>query len=112
MSKITLSKPIEAHGETIAELNLREPTGGDIRDCGLPMRVTQEVGGGVSSDINTASVARYISALARIPASSVANLSAADFIAAMNGVLDFFGSSMPATRSTLAGNSSASSALP
>ena len=46
MSGVTvrLAVPIEAHGETLTELVLREPTGKDIRISGMPFRFHAEDG--------------------------------------------------------------------
>jgi hypothetical protein len=85
---VPLSKPIEAHGETLGALTLREPGGKDIRLNGVPYRIGAEDG---SIIIDAAVVHRYIVALAGVPLSVVDRLPPADWSAAMSAVLDFFG---------------------
>lgn len=89
MTKIVpLSKPIEAHGESMTELTLREPGGKDIRTFGVPYRIGAEDG---SVIIDAASVHRYIAGLAGLPPSAVDTMVPADWTAAMAAVLGFFG---------------------
>ena len=42
MSELQLSKPITAHGETIHVLELRDPTGKDVRELGYPYQMNQD----------------------------------------------------------------------
>src|SRR5438874_1489956 len=107
--KIPLIKPIEAHGETLKELDLREPLGEDIEKCGIPFDVIERDNGDVISQFNTANAAKMICALASIPPSSFRKLSAPDTLKAMMALLSFFGVSGPATPSTDVGSSPASS---
>ena len=86
--RIPLSTPIEAHGETLSEITLREPTGRDLRLCGLPYRISMETG---EATIDASAMAKMISALAAVPPSTVDRLSAEDWQAAMGAVLGFFG---------------------
>ncbi|MBR0677948.1 phage tail assembly protein [Roseomonas alkaliterrae] len=86
--RIPLSTPIEAHGETLSEITLREPTGRDLRLCGLPYRIAMETG---EATIDAPAMAKMIAALAAIPPSAVDRLSAEDWQAAMGAVLGFFG---------------------
>lgn len=83
---IPLTKPISAHGEEITELTLREPTGKDIRVNGYPFTAS----GDGQIILIGASVCKYISTLAGIPASSVDALSATDFNALGWAVAGFF----------------------
>lgn len=92
-----LSRPIQAHGETLTELTLREPTGKDIRTAGAPYKMEFTASGGQLMHIDTEAVARLISALAGIPPSSVDQLTAKDFNAAQAEVISFFGDAVPAT---------------
>lgn len=94
MSGVTvrLAVPIEAHGETLTELVLREPTGKDIRISGMPFRFHAEDGTIVT---DTASVHRYIASLAAVPPSTVDRLAPGDWSAAMAVVLGFFGAAAP-----------------
>lgn len=84
---ITLSTPIEAHGETLAALTLRDLTAKDIRVLGYPFAIT--AAGATAPD--AAAVGRYIVQLAAIPSSSVDKLSPRDFMTATGAVMGFFG---------------------
>lgn len=84
---VPLSRPIQAHGDEITALELREPTGKDIRIIGMPM----SIGADESVTMLAAPVARYIATLAQIPASSVDALHPADFMSIATVVLGFFG---------------------
>lgn len=90
MSEVTipLSKPITAHGAEISELTLREPTAGDVMECGYPLGIDDGL-----AIPQAAPVGRLIARLAGIPPSSVKQLSMPDYNRAMGVVLDFFGSS-------------------
>lgn len=85
---VKLAVPIEAHGETLTELVLREPTGKDIRVNGMPFRFHAEDGSIIT---DAAAVHRYIAALAAVPPSTVDRLAPSDWSAAMAAVLGFFG---------------------
>ncbi len=85
---VTLSRPIEAHGESLAELTLREPSGKDIRTFGMPYRIGAEDG---SVIIDAAAMHRYIAGLAAVPPSAVDKMPPADWSAAMAAVMGFFG---------------------
>jgi hypothetical protein len=86
--RVPLATPIEAHGETLHEITLREPTGRDLRTCGLPYRIGMETG---EATIDAPAMAKMIGALAALPPSAVDRLSAEDWQAAMGAVLGFFG---------------------
>lgn len=85
---LDLSVPVQAHGETVARLSFRAPTGRDIRAAGLPYRLAAD--GEVLVD--AAAMHRMIVALAAVPPSTVDAMAAADWQAAMAVVLGFFGS--------------------
>lgn len=85
-----LSKPIEAHGESVTEIVLREPTGDDIMKCGLPMEAELMEDGSKRGCVNTRVVGAYIALLGGIPPSSVRLLAAKDFAALSNEVQRFF----------------------
>ena len=86
MTTITLRKPIQAHGEEVASLTLREPTCDDIIVCGYPF----QLGEGTATPI-AGPIAKYIERLGGIPAGSVRKMSPADFNACMQVILGFFG---------------------
>ncbi len=90
---VKLAVPIEAHGETLSELTMREPVGKDIRINGMPFRFHAEDGSIIT---DAAAVHRYIAALAAVPPSTVDRLAPSDWSAAMAAVLGFFGAA-PAT---------------
>lgn len=90
MTTLTLTKPIKAHGEDVSVLTFREPTGKDIRECGVPYSIGQR-GDEVVTYPDARNTAKLIVALAGIPTSSVDQLSMADFNAAMMVVIGFFG---------------------
>jgi hypothetical protein len=89
--KFKLSKPIMANGEMIAEINFREPTGGDIERCGVPVtfRYLME---DQSVEVKTdgRAMTQMMSQLAGIPPSSIKLLSAQDWISLSWGLQRFF----------------------
>lgn len=89
MTTITLSKPVEAHGERLAVLTLREPTGKDITAAGMPLRFAG-AGDAMQAEIDAAPMSRMIARLAGVPPSAVDALSASDWMEAATGVLLFF----------------------
>lgn len=84
-----LTKPIQAHDVTHHELTFREPTGADLARNGFPFKYETD-GGRNMRVMDTTSIAKYISDLAAIPPSSVAQLNVIDFTRAMGEVLGFF----------------------
>lgn len=83
---VLLSRPIQAHGEEVSTLAMREPTGKDLRTMGLPFSFTA----GGDTQVDTQAMARAISTLCAVPSSSVDQLSARDFLAASMVVMGFF----------------------
>ena len=88
---IKLSEPIQAHGEEVSELTLREPTTEDVIKFGQPFLVIPRDGGDTGVEIRMNIIARYVSELAAIPMSSVKKLSRNDFSACQAAVMGFFG---------------------
>ncbi|WP_318358053.1 phage tail assembly protein [Enterobacter sp.] len=86
MSELQLTKPIQAHGETIHVLELRDPTGKDVRELGFPYQLNQDESVKLLAHV----VAKYISQLGGIPPSSVDDMSPADLNAAGWVVARFF----------------------
>jgi hypothetical protein len=109
-TKITLTKPINSYGKEITELEFHEPNGQDVRIAGVPYRIDTLADGTERSDYNTAAAATLISRLANIPPSSVDQMAASDFVAAMNLVLSFFGAASPEKSSTATSSLQGSSA--
>lgn len=82
---VTLRQPIEAHGETIRELELREPTGADFLACGgMPFEF------GEHSTVNAKVTAAYISRLGRVPPRTVDRMSPRDIMACWTAMMPFF----------------------
>ena len=84
--KITLSKPLKLGEEEITELNLREPTAGDVMHCGYPLTIGDEV-----ATPNAAVIGLLIARLSGIPPSGVKQLCVHDFQKCLQEVLSFFG---------------------
>lgn len=103
-----LSKPIQAHGETLTELTFREPNGGDLLQCGFPFK-TEMAASNPIRHVDMEVIGRYISSLAGIPPISVKQLSLIDGTRAMGVVLDFFTNSETRNGSS---NSTSTSPLP
>lgn len=83
---ITLKKPIQAHGEEVKEILLREPTGKDIRVNGYPF--TMNTDGQVV--LLGSVVCKYVGTLADLPPGSVDQLSATDLNALGWAIAGFF----------------------
>lgn len=73
---ITLSKPIQAHGETVSTLTLRRPTVAELRQYGQPYAIVPS-SGGIKADYQVC--AGLISTICAIPPSSVDMIDSADF---------------------------------
>ncbi|AIJ07311.1 phage tail assembly protein [Edwardsiella anguillarum] len=86
MKEIKLSKSIRAHGEDIHVLEMREPTGKDVRELGFPYMTSSDAGVKMDSGV----IAKYISRLAGIPPSSVDEMQPADLNTISWDILGFF----------------------
>jgi hypothetical protein len=86
---VSLAKPIQAHGEEISTITMREPVPADLMELGSPMLMIPGSDGGVGLDIRHSVVARYISRLGSIPLSSVKEMSISDFMACSGAILPF-----------------------
>jgi hypothetical protein len=86
---ISLTKPIHAYGEDLSELTFREPSGGDIAAAGMPVRFDLSK---AEPDIefNATEMTAMLSRLASVPPSSIALLTAGDWISAAYAVAPFF----------------------
>jgi hypothetical protein len=93
MKTIKLTIPIEAHGETLTELTLKELNTAAIIRCGMPVDI-ENVEGKQVTTVKTDVMSKYISVLAGIPISSVEKLDIKDFMTLINQVSDFFGVAM------------------
>lgn len=84
--KVTLTRPVKQGDEEIRELDLREPTAGDVMECGYPLTI-----GDGEATPNAAVVGKLIARLAGVPPSVVKQLAVHDFQACLGVVLGFFG---------------------
>ena len=87
--KVPLVRAIEAHGEKLKELTLREPNGGDIMKCGQPFTIDITAEGAVINPNRPAEMGAMISECAGIPPSSVKALTVIDFLAATAAIVNF-----------------------
>ncbi|WP_417536096.1 phage tail assembly protein [Methylophaga sp.] len=83
---LELSKPIDAYGEEVTTLELKEPTSGDIIKLGHPLNINPDQ----SWSFRTNVIAGYIAKLGAIPMKSVEQLSPSDFNTASVMVASFF----------------------
>ena len=92
MKEIQLTTAVRAHGEDLYVLELREPTGKDVRELGFPYVTTGDAGIKLDAGV----IAKYVSRLAGIPLSSVDAMSPADLNGISWEVAGFFlGTSTP-----------------
>jgi hypothetical protein len=94
MTKVTLSSPVEAHGETLKELTFRPPTGADVDACGYPFTMGGTEDSPVIAPVAGA-ITKMIVRLANVPASTVKALPLSDWNACAMVVLGFFGGASP-----------------
>lgn len=86
--KLPLTKPIEAHGDTVSQLEFRAPTGEDILEIGSPPFSVDDK---KRTYFDLAVTGEYVVRLAGIPLSSVKQMSPADLMGAFGVVAGFFG---------------------
>lgn len=86
---IPLSRPIQAHGETLNELTLSEIELGSLDGINL---VVDDSG---SLRLNLGDIYRLLSAMANIPPSSAKKILVKDALAARDTIAGFFGVSLP-----------------
>ena len=84
-----LSRPIMAHGEEITVLKWGEPTAGDIERAGNPIKI-DFFGGKPSLEFDERKMSAMISRLAKIPPSSVSQITAGDWNAIAWKFVRFF----------------------
>lgn len=98
MTTITLSTPIQAHGDQVTELTLRRPTTRECRQIGqLPYRVEKDESVGLNLDV----AAKYIVVCAGIPSSSVDQLDVTDLNGLAWALAGFFMASPQTTKPTV-----------
>lgn len=86
---VDLTKPVTAHGQTLTQLELSEPTAEDIMELGYPFLVHQ----GGSIELRPKVVGQYVVRLAKVPMPTVKQLSISDLQACTAEVMGFFGES-------------------
>jgi hypothetical protein len=96
---IHLTKPIQAHGAEVTQLDIREPNGGDVAACGFPFRFFTGADNEVSILPEGPAITAMIARLGNIPRGSAVQLNLADWMECMNAVFSFFGQSVPTSSS-------------
>lgn len=86
---IKLSKPVKAHGEEIHELTLAEPDSEVVMELGYPFLIHS----GGAMELRPKVVGDYVVRLAKVPRSTVKDLTLKDLQACQAAVMGFFGSS-------------------
>lgn len=84
-----LSKPIEADGETVSILTIREPSTEDIIECGNPVSF-DPMKSPPTITPDDVRMAKMIARLAGIPPSSLKKMAPKDFLALQWVVVPFF----------------------
>ena len=98
---VTLSAPVEAHGEELKVLKFREPTGADIMKFGYPVALETKRGKGMRVSVDTEIAGTLAAHLAGIPPSVIRCLPLADFNAVVGTVAGFFMESLKTLFSTV-----------
>ncbi|CNF16066.1 Uncharacterised protein [Yersinia rohdei] len=84
--KLVLTAPISAHGEEITEIEMRDPTGKDVREIGYPYQLNPDE----SVKLLSAVVCKYITRLGNVPPNAVDTIHPADLNTAGWLVARFF----------------------
>lgn len=84
--KLELTTPITAHGEEINEIEIRDPTGKDVRELGYPYQLNPDD----SVKLLSAVVCKYITRLGNIPPGAVDSMTPPDLNMAGWMVARFF----------------------
>ena len=86
--RVPLTRPIQAHGETVSALELREPELGDLEGVGV---ILQQAAGGAGGSLKfvLGDFIPVIAAMARIPPSSARRIKARDIGTDIEAVFDF-----------------------
>lgn len=89
--RIPLSRAYEAHGETITELELREPTGDDLFTCGMPMRMIQNPDTGETEmKISMPEMLSVISRISDVPRGVFKTMPSYEAVNIVNSALPLF----------------------
>ena len=89
---IRLRTPIEAHGETVSELTLAEPTLGVLEGVRL------EVGASGGVHVDLGDLHRLVAGMAGIPPSVARRIRVTDLAPLAGAVMDFLGGGRPPPR--------------
>lgn len=93
MIRVTLNKPIKAHDAELEALEFREPTPEDVMQLGTPQLLVPGADGeSVGIEIRAKVIGQYIVRLAKIPPSSMKEMSLSDFMRCQGVVMGFFNS--------------------
>ena len=90
MTTIELSKPLKDNDKSITSVTLREPTGTDVIDCGMPWCFRTDDEGTSTRHVDTKAVGFLISRLTGISMMAVHQMAVPDFMKANNAVIGFF----------------------
>jgi hypothetical protein len=94
---VPLTKPIKAHGDEVSSLTLREPTAEDVMEIGYPYLIVTGDDKSEAIELRPKIVGRYVVKLAKIPLSSVKEMSIPDLQTMQAVVMGFFGQTPDAT---------------
>ncbi len=82
---VTLTRPVQVLDAQVTSLELREPNGLDLSECGLPLRFLS----GGRTEIDTKAMSAMIARLAKVPITAVHSLRMADWNACAAVVAGF-----------------------
>jgi len=85
IGKLMLRKKVQAHGEWVEVLTFREPTGGDIAECGVPIYIAQGV-----LKIDPVPMEAMLARLAVVTPSTIQKLHPNDWTSAAYLIAHFF----------------------
>lgn len=89
-TRITLKHPIEAHGEKVTELTLKEPTLGVLDD------IEVVVNGSGGARLNLGDLHKLVAGMAGIPPSAAKQIRVSDLGPIGAAVMDFLSAVLPA----------------
>jgi len=85
IGKLPLRKKVQAHGDWVEELTFREPTGGDIAECGVPIYIANGI-----LKIDPGPMELMLSRLAVVTPSTIQKLHPNDWTSAAYMIAHFF----------------------
>lgn len=96
-TRVPLTHPIQAHGETVSELDLRRPKLGDLEGVSLVLQPKPAGQEGTDIKIVLGDAIPVIAAMARIPPSAARTIDIEDVGEVMKVVWDFLPKSLATT---------------